>query len=309
MKAVRIHRFGSPEVISLDDVPKPAPRNGEVVVRVNAAGIGPWDGLIRKGESVLEQPLPLTLGSDLSGVVDSIGVGVEKLKVGDEVFGVTNERFTGAYAEYAVAKAAMLAPKPKSLNHTHAASVPVVAVTAWQMVFDFAQLSSGQSVLIHGGAGNVGGYAVQLAKRAGAVVITTASVENDSYARRLGADGVIDYRTARFEKRVKEVDVVLDTVGGETLDRSYGVLKRGGIVVSSVAQPSKEKAEEHGVRAVFFLVQVTTERLIEIAELINTGQLKTEVGEVLWLDEARRGHEMLEGAPHRRGKIVIKVAD
>ena len=309
MKAVRIHRFGSPEVISLDDVPKPAPRNGEVVVRVNAAGIGPWDSLIRKGESVLEQPLPLTLGSDLSGVVDSIGVGVEKLKVGDEVFGVTNERFTGAYAEYAVAKAAMLAPKPKSLNHTHAASVPVVAVTAWQMVFDFAQLSSGQSVLIHGGAGNVGGYAVQLAKRAGAVVITTASVENDSYARRLGADGVIDYRTARFEKRVKEVDVVLDTVGGETLDRSYGVLKRGGIVVSSVAQPSKEKAEEHGVRAVFFLVQVTTERLIEIAELINTGQLKTEVGEVLWLDEARRGHEMLEGAPHRRGKIVIKVAD
>ena len=196
MKAVRIHRFGSPEVISLDDVPKPAPRNGEVVVRVNAAGIGPWDSLIRKGESVLEQPLPLTLGSDLSGVVDSIGVGVEKLKVGDEVFGVTNERFTGAYAEYAVAKAAMLAPKPKSLNHTHAASVPVVAVTAWQMVFDFAQLSSGQSVLIHGGAGNVGGYAVQLAKRAGAVVITTASVENDSYVRRLGADGVIDYRTA-----------------------------------------------------------------------------------------------------------------
>src|SRR5580765_2939041 len=129
MKAVRIHRFGSPEVISLDDVPKPAPRNGEVVMRVNAAGIGPWDALIRKGESVLEQPLPLTLGSDLSGVVDSIGVGVEKLKVGDEVFGVTNELFTGAYAEYAVAKAAMLAPKPKSLNHTHAASVPVVAVT------------------------------------------------------------------------------------------------------------------------------------------------------------------------------------
>ena len=309
MKAVRIHRFGSPEVISLDDVPKPAPGSGEVVVRVNAAGIGPWDALIRRGESVLEQPLPLTLGSDLSGVVDSIGVGVEKLKVGDEVFGVTNERFTGAYAEYAVAKAAMLAPKPKSLNHTHAASVPVVAVTAWQMVFDFAQLSSGQSVLIHGGAGNVGGYAVQLAKRAGAVVITTASVENDSYVRRLGADGVIDYRAKRFEERVKEVDAVLDTVGGETLDRSYGVLKRGGIVVSSVAQPSKEKAEEHGVRAVFFLVQVTTERLIKIAELISAGQLKTEVGEVLWLDEARKGHEMLEGAPHRRGKIVIKVAD
>jgi NADPH:quinone reductase-like Zn-dependent oxidoreductase len=309
MKAVRVHRFGPPEVISLDDLPKPEPGRGEVVVRVKAAGIGPWDALIRSGKSVLPQPLPLILGSDLSGEVDSVGAGVNELQVGDEVFGVTNERFTGAYAEYAVAKAAMLAPKPKTLNHVHAASVPVVAVTAWQMVFDFAQLSSGQSVLIHGGAGNVGGYAVQLAKRAGAVVIATASVENDSYVRRLGADGVIDYRARRFEERVKGIDAVLDTVGGETLDRSYGVLKRGGIIVSSAVQPSRETAEQHGVRAVFFLVQVTTERLKTIGEMIDGGTLQSEVGEVLWLDEARRGHEMLEGAPHRRGKIVIKVAD
>jgi NADPH:quinone reductase-like Zn-dependent oxidoreductase len=309
MKAVRIHSFGSSGVISLDDVPKPEPGRGEVVVRINAAGVGPWDALIRRGGSVLPQLLPLTLGSDLSGVVDSIGVDVKALNVGDEVFGVTNERFTGAYAEYAVASATMLALKPKTLNHVHAASVPVVAVTAWQMIFDLAQLSSGQTVLVHGGAGNVGGYAVQLAKRAGAVVIATASVENDSYVRRLGADGVIDYRKIRFEERVKEIDVVIDTVGGEALDRSYGVLKRGGIVVSSATQPFKEKAERHGVRAVFFLVQVTTERLTKIAEMIDTGKLKTEVGEVLWLDEARKGHEMLEGAPHRRGKIVIKVAD
>src|SRR5215475_3828675 len=152
MKAVRIHRFGLPEVISLDELPKPEPDRGEVVVRVKAAGIGPWDALIRSGKSVLPQPLPLILGSDLSGEVDSVGVGVEKFKVGDEVFGVTNERFTGAYAEYAVAKAEMLAPKPKRLNHTHAASIPVVAVTAWQMIFDLAQVSSGQAVLVHGGA-------------------------------------------------------------------------------------------------------------------------------------------------------------
>jgi len=309
MKAVRVHRFGPPEVISLDDLPKPEPDRGEVVVRVKAAGIGPWDALIRSGKSVLPQPLPLILGSDLSGEVDSVGVGVEKFKVGDEVFGVTNERFTGAYAEYAVAKAEMLAPKPKRLNHTHAASIPVVAVTAWQMVFDLAQLSSGQAVLVHGGAGNVGGYAVQLAKRVGAMVIATASVENDSYVRRLGADGVIDYRAKRFEERVKDIDVVLDTVGGETLDRSYGVLKRGGIVVSAAAQPSRERAEQHGVRAFFFLVQVTTERLKMIGEMIDAGTLQSEVGEVLWLDEARKGHEMLEGMPHRRGKIVIKVAD
>ena len=309
MKAVRIHRFGPPEVISLDELPKPEPGRGEVVVRVKAAGIGPWDGLIRNGKSVLPQPLPLILGSDLSGEIDSVGAGVNELQVGDEVFGVTNERFTGAYAEYAVAKAAMLAPKPKRLNHTHAASVPVVAVTAWQMVFDLGQLSSGNAVLVHGGAGNVGGYAVQLAKRAGAMVIATASVENDSYVRRLGADGVIDYRTRRFEERVKDLDAVLDTVGGETLDRSYGVLKRGGIIISSAAQPSMERAEQHGVRAIFFLVQVTTQRLKIIGEMIDAEMLQTEVGEVLWLDEARRGHEMLEGAPHRRGKIVIKVAD
>ena len=309
MKAVRVHRFGPPEVIALEDVPKPEPNNGEVVVEVKAAGIGPWDALIRSGKSALPQPLPLVLGSDLSGVIDSIGPGVEPFKVGDEVFGVTNERFTGAYAEYALAKAAMIAPKPKSLNHTHAASVPVVAVTAWQMVFDFARLSSGQSVLIQGGAGNVGGYAVQFAKLAGALVIATTSAKDVSYVRSLGGVGVIDYRATRFEERVKETDAVIDTVGGDTLDRSYGVLKRGGIVVSSAAQPSNEKAEHHGVRAVFFLVQVTTERLRKIAELIDAEKLRTEVGEVLWLDEARKGHEMLEGAPHRRGKIVIKVAD
>ena len=309
MKAVRVHRFGPPEVIALEDVPKPEPNNGEVVVEVKAAGIGPWDALIRSGKSALPQPLPLVLGSDLSGVIDSIGPGVEPFKVGDEVFGVTSERFTGAYAEYALAKAAMIAPKPKSLNHTHAASVPVVAVTAWQMVFDFARLSSGQSVLIQGGAGNVGGYAVQFAKLAGALVIATASAKDVSYVRSLGGVGVIDYRATRFEERVKETDAVIDTVGGDTLDRSYGVLKRGGIVVSSAAQPSNEKAEHHGVRAVFFLVQVTTERLRKIAELIDAEKLRTEVGEVLWLDEARKGHEMVEGAPHRRGKIVIKVAD
>ena len=309
MKAVRVHKFGPPEVIALEDVPKPEPRNGEVLVQVKAAGIGPWDALIRSGKSALPQPLPLVLGSDLSGVIDSIGPGVEPFKVGDEVFGVTSERFTGAYAEYALAKAAMIAPKPKSLNHTHAASVPVVAVTAWQMVFDFARLSSGQSVLIQGGAGNVGGYAVQFAKLAGALVIATASAKDVSYVRSLGGVGVIDYRATRFEERVKETDAVIDTVGGDTLDRSYGVLKRGGIVVSSAAQPSNEKAEHHGVRAVFFLVQVTTERLRKIAELIDAEKLRTEVGEVLWLDEARKGHEMVEGAPHRRGKIVIKVAD
>ena len=309
MKAVRIHRFGPPEVMSIENLPIPEPSDGEVVVQVKAAGVGPWDALIRSGKSALRQPLPLTVGSDLSGTVHALGPGVDNFEVGDDVFGVTNERFTGAYAEYAVAEAAMIAHKPKTLNHVHASSVPVVSVTAWQMVFEFARLSPGQSVLIHGAAGNVGGYLVQMAKRTGALALVTASAKDASYTRSLGADGVIDHRSTRFEEKVKEVDAVLDTVGGDTLDRSYEVVKRGGIIVSSAAPPSQKKAEQYGVRALFFLVQVTTERLKKIAGWIDAGELKTEVGEVLWLDEAEKGHEMLQGAPHRRGKIVIKVAD
>lgn len=309
MKALRVHRFGPPDVITLEDVPGSVAGEGEVVVQVKAAGVGPWDAWIRSGKGAAPQPLPLILGSDLSGVVDSIGPGVRELKIGDEVFGATNERFTGACAEYAVAKAAMIAPKPKSLNHVHAASVPVCAVAAWQMLFDFAQVSAGQSVLIHGGAGCVGAYAVQFAHRVRAMVIATVSAKDAAYVRALGALGVIDHRATRFEERVKEVDAVIDTVGGEMLERSYGVLKRGGVLVSSAVLPSKEKAEARGVHALFFLVQVTTDRLRKIAGMIDAGELKTEVGEVLWLDEARKGHEMLAGAPHRRGKIVIKIAD
>jgi NADPH:quinone reductase-like Zn-dependent oxidoreductase len=307
MKAVRIHRFGAPEVIVIEDIPKPVAKAGGVVVKVEAAGVGPWDALIRRGNSALPQTLPLTLGSDFSGVIDSVGAGVERFQVGDEVFGVTADGFTGACAEYARAKPNMIAPKPRTLNYSHAASVPVVSVTAWQMVFEFAQLSAGQSVLIHGGAGNVGAYAVQFAKQAGAMVIATAAAGDISYIRSRGGLGVIDYRASRFEDKVKEVDAVIDTVGGEILERSYGVVKRGGVIVSSSAAPSQEKAQQHGLRASFFLVQVTAERLQKIAELIDAGRLKTEVGEVLWLDEARQAHEMLEGAPHRRGKIILKT--
>ena len=307
MKAARIHSFGSPEVIVVEDVPDPVPNAGEVIVKVEAAGVGDWDASIRRGKSALPHSLPLTLGSDLSGVIDRVGAGVERFKVGDPVFGITSERYTGACAEYAVAKADMIAPKPQTLNYTHAASVPVASVTAWQMVFDFARLRPGDSVLIHGGAGNVGGYAVQFAKQAGAMLFVTASAQQISYVRSLGAFAVIDYHTRRFEEHVKEIDAIIDTVGGEVIERSYGIIKRGGILVSAAALPSQKKAEQCCVRATSFQVKVTAERLENIAELIDGGRLKTRVGEVLWLDEARRAHEMLEGAPHRHGKIVIKV--
>ena len=309
MKAARIHRFGPPDVIRYEDVSRPKPDAGQVVVRVQAAGVGPWDAWVRAGKSALPQPLPLTLGADLSGVVDSVGLGVADLRPGDAVYGVTNAHFTGAYAEYALATATMLAPKPKTLGHVQAASVPVVAITAWQMLFDYAQVTAGQTVLIHGAAGNVGAYAVQLAKLSGVHVAATAAAQDLEYVHTLGAHEVLDFRSTRFEEVVQGVDAVLDTVGGATQTRSYSVLKPGGILISSVSEPDQEQVRYHGVRARFFLVQVTTAGLNRIAALLEAGHLRTAVGEVLSLDQARTAHEMLEGKPHKRGKIVLKVAD
>ena len=307
MRAVRVHRFGGPEVMLYGEVPRPAPSEGQMLVRVKAAGVGPWDAWVRAGKSAIPQPLPLILGSDLSGVLEDAGRGVSGFKRGDEVFGVTNARFTGAYAEYALADAGMIARKPTRLSHVEAASVPDVASTAWQMVFDHGHVDETKRVLVHGAAGNVGAYAVQLAKRAGAEVVATAFTRDVAYLHMLGADEVIDVQKARFEERVKDVDVVIDTVGGETLERSFEVLNPGGVLVSSVAMPDQDKAAQHRVRGVFFLVVVTNEELTAIANLIDSGQLTTDVGEVLSLAEASVAHEVLAGTPHRRGKIVLSI--
>jgi NADPH:quinone reductase-like Zn-dependent oxidoreductase len=286
MKAARVHQYGPPSAITLEDLPIPVPGRGEVLVQVHAAGVGPWDGWVRAGKSVLPQPLPLTLGSDFSGVVAAVGAGAEFAR-GDEVFGVTNPRFTGAYAEYAVAAAGMIAKKPASLTHVDAASVPVVAVTAWQALFDEARLAPGQNVLILGAAGNVGGYAVQLAQGAG-----------------------VHVRTASFglEGEAGKVDAVIDLVGGETQTRSFSVLKAGGHLVSAVSAPDPELARARGVDARFFLVKVTTDHLNRIAALIDEGRLRTSVGTVLPLGAAREAHEMLDGVrPRSGGKIVLSV--
>jgi NADPH:quinone reductase-like Zn-dependent oxidoreductase len=307
MKAARIHRFGPPDVIVIDEISRPTPKDGELVVKVSAAGVGPWDALIREKKSAVDVPLPLILGSDLAGVVDSVGAGVKQFNPGDEVFGVTNKQFCGAYAEYAVVSAGMVAAKPKSLSFTEAASVPVVAVTASQMLFDYADMKAGQSVLIHGAAGNVGAYAVRLAKRAGVRIFATAGPADLDYVRVLGADTVVNYKTEKFENAVPAVEAVLDMIGGETRDRSFLVLKPGGILVS-VASPIPERpARPQGVRSVFFLVDVTTRRLNTLTELFDKRELVSQVGSVLPLDEARTTHEMLGGAPHKRGKIVLSM--
>jgi len=308
MKASRVHRFGSPEVISFEDIERPQPSDQEVVVRVNAAGVGPWDSWIRSGKSVLPQPLPLTLGSDLSGTIVALGAAVRGFQVGQAVYGVTNPRFTGAYAEYAAASASMLAPKPPRLTDVEAASVPVVAVTALQML-SHAQVRSGQRVLIHGAGGSVGAFAVQLALATGARVAGTDVEQGVEYAKSLGLTRGIDVHTARFEDVIEPVDVVIDTVGGDVQTRSFAVLKRGGILVSSVSKPNADLADRCGASASFLLVDVTTEALTNIAELFDDGKLKTRVGVVLPHAEARKAHEMLDGLAARPpGKIVLSVS-
>ncbi|APO52116.1 NADPH:quinone reductase-like Zn-dependent oxidoreductase [Bradyrhizobium diazoefficiens] len=308
MMAWRVREFGPPEIMKFERVPRPEPGAGEVLVKVKAAGVGPWDGWIRAGKSALPQPLPLTLGSDLSGEIVAMGHDVAELAVGDQVYGVTNPQFVGAYAEYAVASAGMVSTKPTSLTHVEAASVPVVAVTAWQALFDHAQLKAGQTVVIQGAAGNVGSYAVQLARQAGVQTIASVSTEDISAVRDLGANTVIDCRTQRFEKEVQDADAVIDLVGGETQERSFQVLRRGGKLISAVSRPGQDLAKRYGVEAAFFLVNVRSECLTKVARFIDGGKLRTNVGTVLPLADAREAHLMLERVrPQPKGKIVLDV--
>lgn len=290
MLAVRVHEYGGPERLTLENIPVPEPGSRQALVRIVAAGVGPWDALVRAGTSGVPQTLPLTLGSDIAGVIEAVEDETAHVRLGDSVYGLTNQSFTGGYAQYALASTASIARKPERLDFIQAASAPVVAVTAWQMLFDCASVSPGQSVLVLGSQGNVGGYAVQLAEWGGARVIPVSSRD-------------------AFENRVSDVDVVIDTVGGQTQERAFPTLKRSGILVSSVSQPPDDLAERYGVRTAFFIVDVTTEKLERIAQLFDDGVLAAHVGVVLPLGEARTAHEMLAGTvPHPSGKIVLDVS-
>jgi NADPH:quinone reductase-like Zn-dependent oxidoreductase len=307
MNAARIHAFGGPDVIVVEDVPRPTPGSHELLIRVTAAGVGPWDALIRAGKSTIQPPFPFILGSELAGSVEQVGDAVSSFRVGDRVYGATNPDFIGGYTEFAVASAESLALAPKSLNDLEAASAPVVAVTAWQMVHEYGEATSGQTVLIHGGAGNVGAYAIQLARRAGLHIVATSSTADVDFVRSLGADEVLDYTAGDFARAVSNVDIVLDTVGGETRMRSAKVVRPGGILVS-VVTPFPAERTIPGIRTAFFFVEVTTARLTTLTTLFERGELEPHVGSVLPLEKARLAHEMLAGAPHARGKIVLSVA-
>lgn len=306
MRAARIHHFGGPELIAIEDVPRPIPGAGEILVRVISSGVGPWDAIIREGKSKVSPQPPLTLGSDISGIVEEAGSDENGFKKGDEVYGVTNPQFCGGNAEYALASAGMIAPKPRQLSYTEAASVPVVAVTAWQMLFEYGEARQNQTVLILGAAGNVGAYAVQLALKAGLSVIAVVKSDDVAYVQSLGAETVVDYQARRVEDVISSVDLVLDMVGGDTRDRASRLLRAGGTLVSVVSSDPLPRGSD--VRSVFFYVEVTTERLNKISAFFQRGELVPQVGTVLPLEKIRAAHEMLGGAVHNRGKIVLKTA-
>lgn len=305
MKAICVQAFGGIDQLVELDLPVPSPSPSQVLVRIHAAGVAPWDTLIRTGKVKDVPKLPFPLGSDFSGVVEQVGTGVAHLRKGDEVYGLTNNQFVGAYAEYVAADAAGVARKPARLTHVEAASVPVIAVTAWKMIHEYAQLRAGQKALVLGAAGNVGAYAVQFARLAGAEVIAVAREKDLEFVRSLKPAQAI-----APESSLPTVDVVLDTTGGDLVARAYGAVARGGIMVSPVEQLDAAKAAALGIRvAPYFIVTVTTEDLRKITELIDQGTVVTNVGEVLDLHSAREAHEMLAGRKHRRGKIVLKIVD
>jgi len=288
--------------------PVPGRHRAKLLIRVEAASVNPVDWKIREGylREMLPHSLPLIMGWDVSGVVAATGPGVTRFKVGDEVFSRPDLLRDGTYAEYTVIREAEVAFKPASVDHLHAAAIPLAGITAWQSLIEAAWLAPGQRVLIHGAAGGVGSYAVQLAKWRGAQVIATASPHNHDYMRGLGADETVDYRRAGFEEAIGKVDVVFDTIGGETQERSWQMLKKGGILVSIIAPPSADKAAAYGVRQAFVFIQPDAAVLAELAKLVDNGNLRIYLEEVLPLAEARRAQEMSQGG-HVRGKIVLKV--
>ena len=310
MKAVVIHEYGGPEVLKYEDVPRPEPKEDQILVRVIAAGVNPVDeaGRSERSAKFFGITLPFIPGYDIAGIVEKTGGKITKFKTGDSVYAYLSLTKGGGYAEYAAASEAEAAAKPKSISFVEAAGVPVVALTAWQALIDTAKLSAGQTVLIHGGSGGVGTFAIQIAKARGAKVIATASTANQDFLKQLGADLAIDYTKTKFEDVAKNVDVVLDSVGKDTLARSYGVVKKGGFIVTLVARIDRAELDKHGIRGASLGVEPDSNELTEIGKLIDEKKIKMIVSQAFPLSEAIKAQEQI-ATGHTRGKIVLKVAD
>jgi NADPH:quinone reductase-like Zn-dependent oxidoreductase len=311
MKAVRIHEYGGSEVLVYEDAPRPEPGPDDLLVRVRAASVNPVDWNMREGylRQWVDLPLPAILGSDLAGDVVALGAQVEGFQVGDAVFGLSNMS-VGTHAEYVAAPHSELALKPSALDYEMAAAAGLSALAAWQALMEMAHLTAGQSVLIHAAAGGVGAFAVQFARLRGARVVGTASRGNVEFVRSLGADEVIDYTTTPFEEVVRDVDVVLDLVGGETQDRSWQVLKPGGVLLTALglSPTAQQAAAAVGARGEMIVTQPNAGHERHIAELIAAGQVKPVVSMILPLSAARQAYDLSQSR-HTRGKIILRIGD
>jgi len=308
MRAVVAHEYGGPEVLKLEDAPVPEPQANEVLVRVIASGVNPADPLILGGRFAKEfgTHLPLILGYDMAGVVVKAGASVTRLKIGDPVYAYL--LWGGGWAEYCISNENESAIKPKSLSFVEASAVPLAALTAWQALIDVGKIQSGQTVLIHGGSGGVGSFAIQIAKACGARVVATASSANQDLLKQLGADVAIDYSKQKFEEIARNVDLVLDPVGRDTLARSYGVVKKGGIVVTIISRCDEAELKKHEIRGASLSSHPDVNELGEITKLIDAGKIKPIVSQVLPMADAAKADTQAE-THHTRGKIVLKIAD
>src|SRR3954471_11240611 len=307
MKAIVVQQPGGPETLKLADAPRPQPKEDEVLMRVAAAAVNPVDAYIRAGRFGGGKT-SFTPGMDVAGVIEAIGTDVKKFKAGDAVYAYLSFDEQGGYAEFCVAKESEVSLKPKNISFEQAAAVPLAGTTAWQALIDTAQLKSGQTVLIHGGSGGVGHLAIQIAKAKGARVIATASTANQEMLKKLGVDQAIDYSKTKFENVVKDVDVVLDATRSDALNRSYGVVKKGGFIVTITGMPNPAELEKHGIRGGSLMAHPDSQVLQELTKLIEAGKITPVVSQVFPLTQAGKAHEQIE-TRHTRGKIVLKVAD
>lgn len=308
MKAIRIHAYGGAELMQLDDAPVPACGTGDLLVRVVAAGINPVDWKMRSGAMAAQMPkrFPMTLGADAAGIVTAVGGGVSGFALGDEVCFYAEFARGGTYAEYVAVDAGQVAKKPRTASFASAAALPMAGQAAWTAMVETGRVASGMRVLIHGGAGALGATAVQLAKEHGAHVTATASGDGLGLVKSLGADEVIDYRMQRFEQMARDMDIVLDTLGGPTQEASWATLCRGGILVATVMPPPPERAAAAGVRAVFVFTPPRGAVLAQLAQRVDDGRLRIVVGQELALADAAQAHRLGEsGKAH--GKMILHV--
>jgi NADPH:quinone reductase-like Zn-dependent oxidoreductase len=305
MKAVRIHEFGGPEVMHLEDLPTPDIGPDEILIEVHAGSVNPVDYKIRNGGYLDEKKLPITLGRDIAGEVGRCGAQVTGFKNGDPVYAMLPPQ-SGGFAECVSVPAEVCAKKPERLNWVQAAAVPLAALTAWQGIFDHGRLGHGQTLLVHGASGGVGHFAVQFAVCRGAHVIGTCRGEDGDFVRQLGAETVVDYQREDFRDLARDIDVIFDLIGGETRSRSWDLLREGGTLVSTVGQPDHAKADEHRARGVSYMTQPSGAQLSEIGRLIDEGHVRPYIDRVYPLTASADAERHLEN-DHVRGKVVLAV--